>query len=130
MEKVKDILVFCANILEKVIAILLLVAVVVSACFAVPLLISGVENGFDETVLREILSYCFNMIIVIEFVRVLIKHTMGTVIEVLIFALARGLIVAHENLWEMIASIFAIAALLACRKYLFREGDMEETKNE
>ena len=51
---------------------------------------------------------------------------MGTVVEVLIFALARGLIVIKENVWEMAITIVAIAVLLACRKFLFLEEDLKK----
>ena len=75
------------------------------------------------------MSDTLNIIIVIEFIRVLIKHTMGTVVEVLIFALARGLIVVNETIWEMAITIVAIAVLLACRKFLFLDDDLKKVTN-
>ena len=43
----------------------------------------------------------------------LVKHSMNTILEVLISAIARGLVVDHET-------------PLACRKFLFKKRDFEE----
>lgn len=51
---------------------------------------------------------------------------MNTIVEVLIFAIARGLVVEHEEPLEILIRIVCITILLACRKYLFYEKDFEE----
>ena len=88
-------------------------------------IVEGIRVGFDNALIKTILSDTLNIIIVIEFIRVLVKHTMGMVVEVLIFALARGLIVADEKIWEMTITIVAIVLLFACRKFLFLKDDLK-----
>ncbi|MDC7280082.1 hypothetical protein NXH64_11285 [Butyrivibrio fibrisolvens] len=56
----------------------------------------------------------------------LVKHSMNTIIEVLIFAIARGIVAGHEESLSMLIRVLAIALLLFCRKYLFKEFDFEE----
>ena len=51
---------------------------------------------------------------------------MNTVVEVLIYAIARGLVAGHEKPINSLISIAAIAILLACRKFLFHDFDFEE----
>ena len=51
----------------------------------------------------------------------LVKHSMNTIIEVLIFAIARGIVAGHEESLSMLIRVMAIALLLFCRKYLFKE---------
>ena len=48
----------------------------------------------------------------------LCKHTPETVIEVLLFAIARGLIVGHMSTIHNLIGILSIVILFATRKYL------------
>ena len=83
------------------------------------------ELAFDEYI-EDILITAFNAVLVIEFIRMLIKHSMNTIVEVLIFAIARGLVVGHEVPIETLVRIVCIAILLPCSKYLFYDKDFEE----
>ena len=47
--------------------------------------------------LQTYLGLCMNLIICTEFIRMVYTHTMQAVLEALIFAIARGLIVGHLN---------------------------------
>jgi len=49
----------------------------------------------------------------------LCKHTPETLIEVLMFATAREMVVEHLKTYETLIGILAIALLFAIRKYLF-----------
>ena len=51
------------------------------------------------------------------------KHTPETVIEVLLFAIARQLIVEHMTIFQNLIGVIAIAGLFATRKYLFYNFD-------
>ncbi|MBE5845154.1 MAG: hypothetical protein E7302_13440 [Butyrivibrio sp.] len=111
--------------LEKVVAAILLVGVIYS-CVQLGLhVLSFSDLAFNEYV-EDILLTGFNAIIVIEFIRMLIKHSMNTIVEVLIFAIARGLVVGHEKPLEELIRIACIATLLVCRKYLFHDFDFQE----
>ncbi|MEA4915408.1 MAG: hypothetical protein VB061_12650 [Christensenella sp.] len=67
----------------------------------------------------QFLSNAFSLVIGIEFTRMLIKHSADAAIEVLLFAIARQLIIAHPATWEMLVGVVAIAGVFAIRKYLF-----------
>ena len=54
----------------------------------------------------------------IEFAKMLFHHTPGTVIEVLLFAISRHMIVEHNTAVETLLGVLAIAALFAVKKYL------------
>ncbi len=113
------------RLLEKVVAAILLVGVMYS-CIQLGLhVISFSDLAFNDYV-EDILLTGFNAIIVIEFIRMLIKHSMNTIVEVLIFAIARGLVVGHEKPLDELIRIACIATLLLCRKFLFHEFDFQE----
>lgn len=123
-EKIHNIVLRLPVFLEKIVAVVLLVGVVYG-CFNLICTAFDFSGGF-EVYIENLLSTAFSIIIVIEFIRMLIKHSMNTVIEVLIFAIARSLVVGHENPIYSLISILAIAVLLACRKFFFHDFDFEE----
>lgn len=59
------------------------------------------------------------MIIGIEFVKMLVKHTPESVVEVLLFAMARKLIVGSSTGLDIVIGIGAIAVLFVVRRFLF-----------
>ena len=130
MKKFNDVLMTIVHILERAIAIVLMVVVLLAGAYMVKELLGGFKEGFEIEFLKKILAHAFTIVIIIEFIRVLIKHTMGPVVETLIFALARGLIVGSQRVWEMAVTIVAIVLLLAARKYLFINNDLKKIKNE
>ena len=66
----------------------------------------------------------------VEFVKMLCTHTPGTVIEVLLFAIARQMIVGHVSGFEVLAGVAAIAGLFATHKFLYAESFGTEEKEE
>ena len=105
------------KILEIAIAILLLVVVTIK--------IIGIISelaGFQAFVLamefERILSVTLNLVIGVEFTRMLIKHTPESVLDVLLFATARQMVVYHERTLDLLIGVIAIVGLFATKKYL------------
>ncbi len=124
-EKIHDFILKMPSFLEKVVAAILLIGVAYSCIQLGIHVVSLTDLAFDEYI-EDILITAFNAVIVIEFIRMLIKHSMNTIVEVLIFAIARGLVVGHETPLETLIRIACIAILLVCRKFLFYKFDFEE----
>ncbi len=61
------------------------------------------------------------LVVGVEFIKMLIRHTPGAVIEVLLFAIARQLIVYHTSTLETLIGILAVGCAFAIRKFLFVE---------
>lgn len=119
-------LIFCrqwvarmASIIETVVALVVLLAILVAGVrvlFEVKdlVLAPDVDEAFT-TFLRSV----FNVVIGIEFVKMLAKHSPGSAIEVLLFAIARQMVVEHTSPVENLLSILAILLIFVIRKYLF-----------
>ncbi len=60
-----------------------------------------------------------NLVIGIEFIRMLIKHTPGSALEVLLFAIARHMVLSDESALELVLGVASIAGIFAIRKYLY-----------
>ena len=77
----------------------------------------------DKHELEYYMEYAMSLAIGVEFVKMLCTHQPGTIIEVLLFATARQMIVEHLNVYETLVGIGAIAALFTIRKFLFCSFD-------
>lgn len=60
---------------------------------------------------QDFLGYAMALIIAIEFIKMLLRHTPGSIIEVLLFAMARKLIITKENNLGLLFGIISIAVL-------------------
>ncbi|MDD4376855.1 MAG: hypothetical protein PHH48_01705 [Eubacteriales bacterium] len=79
---------------------------------------------------RNFLRIVFDVVIGIEFLKMLCKHNLGSVIEVLLFAIARQLIVEETSMLEGLIGVSAIGVLFMIRKYLYVEKiDYKEEEN-
>ena len=72
---------------------------------------------------EDLLTACFNLIIGVELIRMLYLHTPVTVFEVLLFAIARQVIIDHSSPLNSLIGVVAIAILFATRKFLFAPFD-------
>ena len=76
------------------------------------------------------LGHAFNLIIGVEFIKMLAKHTPGSAIEVLLFAIARQMVVEHTSPLENLIGIITIALIFAIRKFLFVPSFGEHLPNQ
>ena len=112
-----------ADMFETVIGILLAVSIGISVIYLIGDIRLIVTSNSDLENFNQYLGVAFNLVIGIEFIKMLCKHTPETVIEVLLFAIARKLIVEHTSTLENLIGIISIGVLFATRKYLFYNFD-------
>ena len=85
----------------------------------IPLFSMTLRGASTQLPLDKFLNEILQVVIVIEFVKMLAKHTPESVIEVLLFAIARKLIVDHNiDALQLLIGVAAIAVLFAIRKFL------------
>lgn len=106
----------------------------IEACVAVVLITTVAASGIDVirlvrdmvstpaaqsyTLLQGILSHILLLIIGAELAIMLLKHTPGAVIEVMVYATARKLLMPSE-MTDLLIGVVAIATLFAVRRFLF-----------
>ncbi len=79
---------------------------------------------FQDGMLLEFIQQTIEIIIGIEFVKLIFVHTMDSTIEVIIMAIMRQIIVEHPSSLDTLALVVAICLLFMVRKFLFvRELD-------
>ena len=70
------------------------------------------------------LSKALNLIIGIEFTRMLCRHTPDTIIEVLMFATARQIIIAHSSVLDTFLGVVSIGILFVVRKHMLPDKNI------
>ncbi len=76
----------------------------------------------------EFLGNVLTLLIGVEFVKMLARHTAENLLEVLMFAIARQMIVEHLNMVETLIGVVAIALIFAVRKYLLLKNPENTAK--
>ena len=114
------------DVLEMIIGALLVISIAILMIFLAKDLQVVFLSGNQEETFNTFLASAFNLVIGIEFIKMLCKHSPGTVVEVLLFAIARQLIIEHTSTLDNLVGIFSIAVLFAIRKYLFYTFDEVE----
>jgi hypothetical protein len=125
MNKTKKIIQYIdkiANMFEFAIAFLLLIIIAVNV---IELLseIAGSRVVLINMSFETILSSILILVIGLEFIKMLCKHTPESVIDVLLFVIARFLVIYHENAIDMVVGVIAIVGLFAARKYFVERKD-------
>ena len=107
-----------AGLLEVVLSAIVLVALLLSVAPLLQLLPGLLTHG-NSVEVREFLERALDIVIGIEFIKMLAKHSPGSVLEVLLYAIARHMIVGHEDAVQNLVSVVAIALIFIIRKYFF-----------
>ena len=84
----------------------------------------------DTEFFTSFLSQALSLVVGVEFVKMLCQHSAQTVVEVLMFATARQMVVEHLGPNETLLGVISIAILFGIRKYLMTDNDdMNSHKN-
>ena len=115
--------------LELLIAVTIVIIIVVMAGLTIYDYLAGNVDLRDISSLETFLQEMLTFVVGIEFVKMLIFHNPERVIDVLIFATSRQLVVEHTNGVETIVRIVGIGLLFAIQRFLIPEA-LEALKNE
>ena len=107
-----------SSLLEVLLSGLVLIGLLLSV---VPLIrwVPGLLFDGNEAEIRTFLERSLDIVIGIEFIKMLAKHSPGSALEVLLYAIARHMIVGHESAVENFISVASIALIFFVRKFLF-----------
>lgn len=122
-KKLKHILIKISEYIELVIAIMLTITLIISLIA----LLGDMKSFVDGRVgLNEALEYALTIVVGIEFIKMLVKNTPGSVIEVVLFAVARQVIISHSGALENLIGVLGVAVIFATWKFFFVPKFQEE----
>ena len=107
-----------STLLEILLSGLVLIGLLISF---VPLIkwMPGLLFDGNDVEIRAFLERALDIVIGIEFIKMLAKHSPGSSLEVLLYAIARHMVVGHESATENLLSVAAIALIFIVRKFFF-----------
>ena len=121
VHKFKKVLMLLSEYMEIILAIYLLVVLLLVVG---RMIMTATPSIFTEGEgIHFFLEEALTLTIAIEFVKMLCMHTPGTIIEVLLFAIARHLIVDHATPVNILLYIICIVILFAARNFLCMPHD-------
>lgn len=128
MEKFEILIQKICRILELIVAVLVMIGIVLA-------LFSFFKNGEifmdllgDIDMFQQYLDRIFIIVIGIEFLQMLFRPSSDNVIEVIIFLVARHMIVVSTTPYEDFVSVLSIAVLCIVRQYLRGVGKGKDTE--
>ena len=101
---------------------IILVSGVLVSFVGIPNLFTAIING-KPGALIDLLEFAATAIIGIELVYVIIAQNLESVIEILMIALTRELLIKSWHTWEIVLGIVGIGILFAVKKYLIDNRD-------
>lgn len=106
-----------SSYLEIACAMILIIAILI-AFVPVPhnLYSLYLDNGFD---LADFMKKSFDLVIGVELLKMFCRHDIDSVVEVLLFSVARQMVIDHLAMKEALIGCIAVAILFAVRRFLF-----------
>ncbi len=117
-DKVRKALYEACDVLELLMAAAVVCGIVVAALTLGPELQEYWNHRMDEGAFLSYLDAVFNVVIGIEFMKMLCKPSSANIIEVLIFLIARHMIVTSTTPAEDLLSVLSIGVLFLFRRFM------------
>ena len=77
----------------------------------------------------QFLGNALTLLIGVEFVKMLAKHTAENLLEVLMFAIARQMVVEHLNMTETLIGVYSISEICTRRKNMLVNNTTDNDKS-
>ena len=111
------------SIILLILSVILIAGIIVSF-IRVPQYLKAIIDG-ESGALVNLLEFAAGIIIVVELIYVIVAQNLESIIEIMMIALTRELIIKYWETWEILVGIIGLAVLFAIRKFLLDEKDKE-----
>lgn len=125
-----------AHILEVILALVVIVTVALGVVDTLRIIWNAYIVDFSHPVeyvqLNDILGQILMLVIGVELVAMLSLHKPAAVIEVLLYAIARKLLLIPKtsSMLDLVLGVVAIAGIFTIKKYLIKEQEIWEEEPE
>ncbi|ACQ52964.1 hypothetical protein WBZ18_11875 [Clostridium botulinum] len=118
--------------LETLLAIFMIVSVLLSSkdliSFIIQIFTLDAIPSYD--MFQKFLSHLLLLVIALELALMLVKHTPNSVVEVMLYAIARKMLVYGSSALEIFLGVLSLAGIFFIKKYLFSERDKKLEEKE
>ncbi|MFV3012342.1 hypothetical protein ACLD43_04885 [Clostridium botulinum] len=118
--------------LETLLAIFMIASVLLSSkdliSFIIQIFTLDAIPSYD--MFQKFLSHLLLLVIALELALMLVKHTPNSVVEVMLYAIARKMLVYGSSALEIFLGVLSLAGIFFIKKYLFSERDKKLEEKE
>ncbi len=129
LEKLRKIIQKICVLLDLIAALMVLIAILLSIISLVRDVSVFQKLLVDPSEFKHYLEQIFMLVIGIEFLGMLCRPSSENVIEVLIFLVARHMIVGDTTPYQDFVSVISVALLCVVRRYLRVAGEKQKENN-
>lgn len=119
-EKARKVIQRVCDIIELLVAVAVGLGLIYSVIIYIPFGLELLTRSGDTTEFLVFLEDMFNIVVGIEFIKMLCKPSSDNVIEVLVFLVARHMIIGSSSASDIFLSVLSVALLYAVRYALRR----------
>lgn len=109
--------------LETLLAVLIVIGVVVSGKDIVMLIYTVLvtDAAASYQIFQSLLSHVLLIVVGLELALMLISHSAANVLEVMLYAIARKMLISSSNSFDILLGVIALALVFAVDKYLYSD---------
>lgn len=106
--------------LELILAVFLAIAIIIGFVSVFKQLGYILETDSSHTyeVFKKFLGFILLLVVGVEMVLMLLSHSTSAILELVLFAIARKMLIYSENMTDLVLGTVAIAGVFAIKKYL------------
>ncbi|MDW7670899.1 MAG: transporter associated domain-containing protein [Bacillota bacterium] len=111
--------------LEMVLTILLAVGIAIGLIDIVKYFVEILQHGADESydIFKHFLAHTLLLVVGIELMLMLLSHSTNAILELVLFVIARKMLIYGETMLDLVLGTLAIAGVFAILKYLAPKKD-------
>lgn len=114
-----------SDMLELLMGVIVGAAIIVAIVGMLPEFLTLWEDRENVNSLTHFLEFVFNIVIGIEFLKMLCKPKADTIIEVLIFLVARHMVIGRTTATEDLLSVISMGILFFIKMYIVTPVNMD-----
>lgn len=117
--------------LELVLAVALVIAILIGMVDVVKYIGYIFNADFVDTydVFKSFIGFTFLLVIGIEFVLMLIAHSANAILELVLFVIARKMLIYSENMLDLLLATIAIVGVFVIKKFLLTQETVEKKED-
>lgn len=127
-ERARNFIQKSCDVLELLVAVAVGVGLIVSLILYIPEGVALLTESGDTSTFLLFLEDMFSVVVGIEFIKMLCKPSAENVIEVLVFLIARHMIIGSNSALDILLSVVSVALLYGVRLVLRREKAKKDEK--
>lgn len=117
-EKIKKTMNAVSSALEIIMGLIVVAAIIAAIIFLKEPFVEFCNNHADSEAFIDFIKYVLNIVIGIEFFKMLCKPGTDTILDIMMFVITRHMIIDETDALENLLTILGVAILIVIKRYV------------